>query len=301
MVRLNSGYLTAQMSRTIGVVVAAAAASAAIAPASAAGSVFTATIARPSIEVGGAAAGTHYGGSALYKGNRMMNPTLGVVVRPNGKIIGRAGMAITCHGSWNPFYVRLSGAAQGATITASGKSRVPGAGYVRVSLTGTADGQTATGKVTVREPGRCRHWSGSFVLHTGVAPAGPPAMPAPRTAMTGVTAQTAGGVHLPISLSITHTGKVWGQWDASLNCGPGTYHISNLTPLTKIRTDATFTRKERYTIRYKGGYTNHYTVRLTGAFHSDGVSGTLTARVRTTKPGARYRPCASGTQAWWAR
>jgi len=65
MVCLNLGYLTAQMSRTIGVTVAAVAALAAAVPASAAGSVFTPVVAKPSLfRAGGAAAGTHYGGSA---------------------------------------------------------------------------------------------------------------------------------------------------------------------------------------------------------------------------------------------
>src|SRR5262249_22241484 len=111
------------MSRTIGVTVAAVAAFAAVVPASAAGSVFTA-VAKPSIRAGGPAAGTHYGGSGLYKGKRIVNPTLGLLVRPNGKISARAGMSIRCHGrTWVPVFVRLSGSAQGTAIAASGHSR----------------------------------------------------------------------------------------------------------------------------------------------------------------------------------
>ena len=56
-----------------------------------------------------------------------------------------------------------------------------------------------------------------------------------------------------------------------------------------------------FAIRYRGGYKNHYRVTFAGAFHSDGVSGTLKARMLTTKPGRRYRPCVSGTQTWAAR
>ena len=58
MERLNSGYLTAQMSRTIGVTAAAVAALVAVVPASAAGSVLT-SVAKPALRAGGAAAGTH--------------------------------------------------------------------------------------------------------------------------------------------------------------------------------------------------------------------------------------------------
>jgi len=294
------GYLTAQMSRTIGVTFAAAAAFAAVVPASAAGSVF-ATVSTPSLLRGGPVAGTHYGGGAAYKGNRSANPVFSLAVKPNGQIVGRAAQAINCHGqSWNPLYVRLAGTAQGAAISVSGRTRVPGLGYLRISLTGTADGQAATGTVSVREPRRCKHWSFPFVLHTDSAPAGPPAVPG-LAMFTGLTSQSAGGVRLPISVSTTHTGKVWAQWDALLSCHPGSYAMSNLSPLTKIRPDGTFTRSERFTIRYRGGYKNHYRVTFAGAFHSDGVSGTLKARMLTTKPGRRYRPCVSGTQTWAAR
>jgi hypothetical protein len=108
-------------------------------------------------------------------------------------------------------------------------------------------------------------------------------------------------VRLPISLSVTHTGKVWGHWDAMLSCRPGSYPVSNLTPQTQIRPDGTFSRSEHFAIRYSTGVVHHFAVKLTGAFRSDGVSGTLRARVRFTKRGYRYRPCASGTQTWAAR
>ncbi len=304
MERLNPGYLTAQMSRTIGVIVAASAAFAAIAPASAAGSAFSPLVVKPSLrlETGGAAAGTHYGGSGVYRGNRTANPMLGLVVRPNGRISARASLAVRCRGHyWTPLYVRLAGTAQGTAIAASGKTRLPAVGYLRISLQGTADGQTASGTLRVRKPHGCAGWTTPFVMHSDSAPAGAPAMPPPRSILTGLTAQAAGGVRLPVSVSVTHTGKIWAQWDATMGCRPGTFPMTNLTPLTKIRPDGTFTRSERYSIRYKGGLVDHYRVTFTGAFRSDGVSGTLTARVRTTKRGSRYRPCASGTQTWAAR
>jgi hypothetical protein len=209
-------------------------------------------------------------------------------------------VALRCHGTlWTPVYVRLHGAAQGAAITATGRTRL-GRSRVSITVTGTADGQTATGTSRVRGSG-CRGYTTTFLLHTESAPAGPAAMPGPKTIFLGLTSQSAGGVRLPISISVTHTGKVWGQWDATMGCRPGTFGLTNLTPLTKIRPDGTFTRKERYVIRYKHGMVDHFVVRLSGAFRSDGVSGTLTAHVRTTQPGKRFRPCYSGTQTWAAR
>jgi hypothetical protein len=292
------GYLTAQMSRTIGVSVAAVAALAAAVPASAAGSVFT-SVARPSIAAG-AVAGTHYGGSAFH-GKRGANPSIGLVVRPDGRVSARASTGFACRRhSYQPVYIRLSGHAQGAAISASGHTRLPGVGTMRVTLQGSADGQTASGNVRIRVRG-CRGWTNPFVLHTESAPAGAPAMPPPSSMFTGLTVQSAGGIRLPVSVSVTHTGKVWAMWDASMKCHRVTWPMTNVTPLTKIRPDGTFSRTEHFNIRYTDGFTYHYNVKLAGAFRADGVSGTLRARLRLTKKGHRYYPCASGTQTWAAR
>jgi hypothetical protein len=289
------------MSRTIGVTVAAAAALAAVVPASAAGSVFTPVIAAPSLfGAGGAVAGTHYGGSA-YRGKRTVNPSLGLVVRPDGRVSARAGTGFSCRKhSYGPIYVRMSGSAQGSAISASGHTRLPGSGTMKISLQGTADGQTATGTVTVRVRG-CRGWTDPFVLHTESAPAGAAAMPAPSSIFTGLTAQSAGGIRLPVSVSVTHTGKVWAIWDASTKCHGVTVPTTNVTPFTKIRADGSFTRSERFKIRYTSGVVDHYKARLTGQFHADGVTGTLRVSIQTTKPGHSFYPCYSGVQAWAAR
>jgi hypothetical protein len=299
MVCLYSGYLTAQMSRTIGVTFAAAAALAAAVPASAAGSVFT-SAARPSLDAGVAAAGTHYGGGAVYK-RRGAGPTIGLRVQPDGKISARASTAFSCRKHHvEPIYVRMAGQAQGNAISASGHTRLRALGTLRVTLQGTADGQTASGKVSVRVRG-CRGWSLPFVLKTESAPAGAPAMPPPSSVFTGLTAQAAGGNRLPVSVSVTHTGKVWAIWDASMKCHRGTVPMTNVTPLTKIRPDGTFSRTEHFNIRYTDGFTYHYSVKFAGVFRADGVSGTLRASVRFTKRGGSYYPCHSGTQTWAAR
>ena len=86
-----------------------------------------------------------------------------------------------------------------------------------------------------------------------------------------------------------------------MSCRPGTFPMTNVTPITKIKPDGTFTRSERYTIRYEHGLVDHFRVTFTGTFRADGVSGTLIARLRTTQPGKRFRPCSSGVQAWAAR
>jgi hypothetical protein len=289
------------MSRTVGILVAAGTVLAAIAPASAAGSAFTAKVAAPSLLTRGAVEGTHYGGGA-YHGKRSAYPSLGMAVQPNGKILARAGLAINCRRqSFVPIYVRLAGAVQGAAFSASGRTRLPGLGVLRISVKGTLDAQAANGVARVRLR-RCRGWTNRVVLRTDSAPAGAPAMPAPSSVLTGLTSQAAGGVRLPISLTSTHNGKVWAVWDATLGCRPGLVAMTNVTPVTRIRPDGTFTRSERYSIRYQHRTVDHFRVTLTGAFHSDGTaSGTLTASEHTTRPGWRYRRCSSGTQTWTAR
>jgi hypothetical protein len=299
MVCLILGYLTAQMSRTIGVLFAATAALAAIAPASAAGSVFS-TVAKPSIEAGGVVAGTHYGGSAI-RGSRTANPTISLVVQPDGRVRGRAGLGVRCGGiTWAPVFVRLSGKLTAApAFTVGGHTRLGGR-TLRISAQGSADGLNANGTVRVRGRG-CRGWRLPFTLRTESALAGAAAVPPPSSTFMGLTAQSAGGVRLPVSVSVTHTGKMWAIWDVSMKCHGVTIPTTNVTPYTRIRPDGSFTRSERFRIRYRGGATDHYKVKLTGQFRADGVSGTLRASVQTTKPGHRYYPCFSGTQAWAAR
>src|SRR3954454_8294979 len=302
MVYLNWGDLTAQMSRTIGVTVAAAAAFAAIAPASAAGFAFTSVVEKPSLlrAAGGAVAGTHYGASA-YRGKRTANPTIGLVVRPDGRVSARAGLAVRCgKTSWGPVFVRMSGKLTAApAFTASGHTRLRGH-TLRISAQGSADGQNATGTVCVSGRG-CRGWTLPFTLRTESAPAGAPAVPPPSSIFTGLTAQAAGGVRLPVSVTVTHTGKMWAIWDVTMKCHGVTVPTTNVTPLTKIRADGSFSRSERFNIRYRGNFIDHYKVRLTGQFRADGVSGTLRASMQTTKPGHSYYGCFSGTQAWAAR
>src|SRR5262245_3868152 len=231
------------MSRTVGVFFAATAALAAIAPASAAGSVFS-VVAKPSIDAGGPVAGTHYGGSATRR-SHTANPTLGLVVQPNGRVSARAGLGIRCGGiQWTPVFVRLRGTSSGAAFSVSGHTRL-GRHTLRISAQGTADGASASGTVRVRGRG-CHGWTDPFTLRTESAPAGAPAMPPPSSMFMGLTAQSAGGVRLPVSVSVTHTGKMWAIWDVAMKCHGVTIPTANVTPYTKIRPDGSFTRSEHF-------------------------------------------------------
>jgi hypothetical protein len=247
-----------------------------------------------------AAEGTGYGGSA-YRGARLANPSLGLLVRPDGRVTARASFTIVCGKvSYYERYARLSGTVQGTSFSASGHTRMTSRRTAQLRIQGTADGQTATG--TARVFGRhCRSYTRAFVLRTASAPAGAPAVPAPGAKLTGVTAQTAAGVPLPMSIIITHNGKLSALWDAALRCHPGRDNLQNLTPPTPIRADGTFTRNERFNIRYADRIVDHFRVKFSGRFLADGATGTLQVNLRTTQPGHRWGPCASGTQTWSAR
>jgi hypothetical protein len=76
--------------------------------------------------------------------------------------------------------------------------------------------------------------------------------------------------------------------------------VVSLTPPTRIRADATFGRRERYSIRYRDGSVDRYRVVFRGRLLGDGAAGTLRARTQTSKPGASFFPCDSGTRRWTA-
>jgi hypothetical protein len=248
-----------------------------------------------------AADGTTYGGSG-FRGARLASPSLGLLVRPDGRVTARAGFTITCGRklSYVQLYARLSGTMRGTAFSASGHTRLSNRRSAQVRIQGTADGQTATGTARMSAP-HCTAYTRSFVLHTESAPAGVAAVPAPGAKLTGLTVQSTGGMRLPMSIAITHNGKVTALWDVLMSCNPSTDTLQNLTPPTPIRPDGTFTRSESFNIRYTSGLVDHFRVKLTGAFRADGASGTLEASMRTTKPGSRYRPCASGAQTWAVR
>ena len=75
----------------------------------------------------------------------------------------------------------------------------------------------------------------------------------------------------------------------------------NVTPATTVRPDGSFSRTERFTIRYTDGSTERYRVKFSGRFLADGAVGTLSARMQAYERGKRYYPCFSGTQSWVAR
>jgi hypothetical protein len=92
-----------------------------------------------------------------------------------------------------------------------------------------------------------------------------------------------------------------GLWQARMRCGPkAVLIVVNLTPPTRIAADATFRRRERYSIRYRDGSVDRYRVMFRGRLLADGAAGTLRAPMQTSKPGASFFPRDSGTRRWTA-
>ena len=252
-----------------------------------------------------ASADTHYGGSAVYKAKQLAGPSVSVVRRDNGRILARLALGYRCGRiTTSSVVVRLSGTSNGASFTASGRTRWAGIGTMRFTMTGTLTGDSGTARARLRTRRGCpdiRYHP--IALRTQSAPAGAPVTPARGSLFFGLTGQTVSGARLPVSVRVANNGRVYAHWQAGMSCrGRGTtIPVLNVTPTTRVRADGSFSRSETYTIRFTDGYSERYRVNFSGRFLADGVVGTLRARMQGRKPGRRYVPCASGTQTWAAR
>ena len=247
-------------------------------------------------------ADTQYGGTASLRG-RPAGPTVALVRHDDGRISGRMSVAYECKNrSFTNAIVRLKGStADGVNFTASGKIKWRARGTVRFSLVGTLAPDAVGGRLVTSLKG-CPKYTRDVILRTESAPVGAPAVPAAAGLFSGLTAQAASGIRLPVALRVTAQGRVWAVWQAQMKCGPkALVPMGNTTPTSKIKPDGTFSRSETYTIRYRGGLSERYRVTFKGRFLADGAVGTLRARMQTRKRGRSYYPCDSGTRTWAVR
>ncbi|WP_028067801.1 hypothetical protein [Solirubrobacter soli] len=250
-----------------------------------------------------AQADTNYGGVAALR-NAPSGPLISVVRHDDGRVTARLGVAYRCRKhSFSNYVVRLKGStADGVNFTASGRTRMPGIGRLRITMAGTIAPDSVAGKVTTSAP-NCPKYVRDVVLRSESAPVGAPAIPLASTLFAGLTGQTTGGFRLAVGLRVTTKGRVWATWQAHMRCGPrgGASSIINDTPTTKINPDGSFSRSEVYTVRWTDGSRERFRVSFKGQFRADGVSGTLRARSTRHGGGSRWYPCDSGTQTWAAR
>jgi hypothetical protein len=248
-------------------------------------------------------AATRYGGTALAGPFRLATPSIGLLLNDDGSISARASAYITCHGvDYDGYITRLKGAAHGTAFSATGHTSLGSPGRLTVKLSGTFAGAAATGKVKLSAKG-CKGYTRKFSLRAASAPAGPPAVPAAQTTMFGITSQSAGNIPLPIALWVNTHGQLTATWEALAGCGDKRatrIPVDNLEPYTKIHSDGSFRRSEKYTIRYRDGSHDTIHAMFGGHFVSGGAVGTLRARVQSTIKHRLRIPCLSGAQTWSA-
>ena len=230
--------------------------------------------------------------------------------RDGSGVTARVGLVATCRRvNFPQLIARGSGTITGSSFTASFSTKVVRGLRLRTTLRGTFAGDGATGTVAVTPirgrggPRGCRGVPRTRIaLRAAAAPAGAAARPAPRTVLRGLTTQDAGGLQLPVILRVSTNGRSFvAQWLALAGCGRFNSPVENITPRTRIRADGSFSKPERYVIRYSDGTTDRFRISFSGRFLTDGVVGTLRARVNTTtRSGRIIVRCDSGPHTFTA-
>lgn len=247
-------------------------------------------------------ADTMYAGTGLAGGKLPANPIIQMLRRDNGQIVARLSLSISCRKvADSSMTVRLKGSTpDGASFTASGRSKLNKVGYVRATMTGTLTADAASGTIRVRNPGGCKGFTNSFSLRTESAPAGAPAVAGAGALMFGMSRQSTGGLRMAVSLRVAKNGRAYAFWQATMKCGKSRFPILDVTPTRKVKADGTFGGNQTYTIRYTD-HSERYTVSFHGQFLADGARGTLRARMQWIQGTRKFVPCVSGSQTWTAR
>ena len=243
-----------------------------------------------------------YAGTGLYKGKQPAAPSISVLRRDDGQIAARVVLAARCKGYASySFVVKAAGSTpDGVNFTAAGSSKLGPGRTVRVTLTGSLAPDAATGSARVRLTKGCKGYTQPFALRTESAPAGAPAVPAAGTVMLGLTAQSVGGLRLPVSLRATGNGRVYAVWQGLMTCGRAKVPILDFVPSRKVGADGSFGGRQRFTVRYRD-HSERYVVDFHGQFRADGATGTLRARMQWREGKRRFVPCDTGAQTWTAR
>lgn len=247
-------------------------------------------------------------------------PTIGIVLQPRGSQIAiRFDTTMGCGRYVEDLVGRATVPFDGRTFSAK-KLRwqfgLAGPARNRVTfswrLRGTVDGAFARG--TLRVTG-ARHYNGrtwrcnrktkrTWVARVeGPAPAGAPLPPA-RAGFGGLSDIGLGdGLRAPVILRVSSSAKKAGaRWTAHAPCGKGgPITFVNYTPPMRFRPDGSFSRAERFSVRYSDALLR-YRVRFAGRTSGDAANGTLRLRVRVySRDGKRLRTrCDSGLRNWSA-
>jgi hypothetical protein len=112
-----------------------------------------------------------------------------------------------------------------------------------------------------------------------------------------------GGLQAPVMLRVNGDGKrIGARWSASAACGDGKpLRFVNYTPPAAIGADGSFSRPERYTVRFADARLR-YRIGFSGRISGESATGTLRARVRVfSRDGRRLLTrCDTGARSWSA-
>jgi hypothetical protein len=265
-----------------------------------------------------ALAGPAYAGGSLPEAavtGSGYTPTVGVTLEPRaaGKLALAFDTTLRCGGAIAIVRTARVIPWDGATVSAQGVSKAPFSGRrVRYSwaVQASADGQTATGSVTIsaRRHGKlCRgRTPRSFIVRFGRAPEGAPSRPAAGAVYYGGGPKLFAG-RRPGStvLRVSPNGRrVAARWAVAARCSRGgNARLTNLTPPTRIGPRGGFGKRERFAVRYSDAYVR-YRAMFRGRFTGATAVGTLRLRatVLTRRGGRVTARCDTRRRAWsvWA-
>jgi hypothetical protein len=184
----------------------------------------------------------------------------------------------------------------------------------RLAVAWTVDGRLSGGRATGtlrvggvrRNSGRSRKCAvkpnRAFDVRLAGPPAGGPAQPQSRAFYAGTSSYVLfDGMQAPVMLRATKDArKVAAQWTIAGKCGRGPREpFVNLTPPMRVRPDGSFSRKERFSVRYTDALVR-YRASFSGRLASDGATGTLRMRTRVyNRRGTKLRTrCDSRVRTW---
>jgi hypothetical protein len=197
----------------------------------------------------------------------------------------------------------------GSSFRFSGRSSEPyGSGRLKTRWTvkGQLTGDVARGILHITgttRSHRCRRKPDRpFTVRIAGPRTGAPAQPPARAFYIGTSSRELfDHIQAPVALRVsTDARKVASQWTMDAKCGKGApEHFVNFTPGMRIRADGTFSRSERFKIRFSDAVVRYHPS-FAGRITADGASGTLRLRARIyTRSGKKLvTRCDSGVVSW---
>jgi hypothetical protein len=142
----------------------------------------------------------------------------------------------------------------------------------------------------------------AFTVRIAGPRSGAPARPAPRAFYVGTSNfQLFRTIQAPVMLRATKDArKVAAEWTMDAKCGKGApEHFLNFTPPMRVRADGTFSRSERFSVRFLDALVR-FRPTFAGRITADGASGTLRLRARIfNRRGTKLKTrCDSGVVTW---